>query len=314
MLKQMTSTFLCLVVLSACTPQTKQVTQQSKSSTSTTTETTEQFNKALEEKYRTALLEARDKQQHYINAKPNESKGGVQSVHRAIFDKGIALIKEFPNDEKLINSLVKKLVAEEDKLIEEKRRKYYAEIVQERDRQQAYIDTLSEDKKGSVQTAQSAAFAKATALTYQFPDDVNLINSILKELFNGTKDAVYVTDEDDFEMDRVMALYEQYTQYKYIKCTPATAGYYHNQNMPEEALQHVYFNDKQIAFKWYDMRIGKGVDYQLKGCYANENQKDFILFVDKDGKRFVFQSTGKVVDNKVYIALSVNDILNQYVR
>lgn len=190
---------------------------------------------------------------------------------------------------------------------------YRQELEKARDEQQEYINSLSENQRSGVQTVHSAVLAKANELTQANADDQEMIHRLATELMEADN-KVATSETKDTDIADIMTNYAKEKSMTYNEATPATARKYYDLSVPDEVLGNAYLNEHQIAFKFYDLYLGSGDIYQLNASYVNEAGTELLLFTEKNGKRFVFQTINKPKDGEILLEISQNQVLNQYLQ
>lgn len=200
----------------------------------------------------------------------------------------------------------------EDRLNIDNKKLYYITRMEEaRDKQLTYINSLPKDARSNVQTAYSAIMNESIKLAQEYPSDEALINQLVNQLVNEseTKSDVHIKIED------IMIQYSAKKSDEFFEATPATARKYYSLVTPGQVLNIIYLNGEQIALKVTDSwQLGKGNVYLLHACYVNKQGTELVLFVEKDGKKLVFQSTVEPIDEKISVEFSKDLILNQYTK
>lgn len=190
---------------------------------------------------------------------------------------------------------------------------YRQELEKARNEQQEYINSLSENQRSGVQTVHSAILAKANELIQANANDQEMIHRLATELTEADN-PVDTSETKAIDIADIMVNYAKEKSMTYNEATPATVRKYYDLSVPDEALSNAYLNKHQIAFKFYDLQLGNGEIYQLNASYVNETGTELILFTEKDGKRFIFQTTIEPKDGKILLEISQQQVLNQYLQ
>lgn len=186
---------------------------------------------------------------------------------------------------------------------------YKEPLTQSRDAQSRYIESLPSEQRQGVQTPFSAMIMKAEEPKSEFPQDEEEIEGALSDLLKvekGMTDATFSS--------KIMEEYTRKTGITYLQGTPATQRKYYNYSVPDELLPYIFLDEKQLSFKFYEYTIGEGEQYLLNDCYVNEAGTELVLFVEKDGQRYVLQSTQAPDDQKLTVSVSSDETLLLYMN
>ena len=71
-------------------------------------------------------------------------------------------------------------------------------------------------------------------------------------------------------------------------------------------------NGNPISFQFYGYVIGEGELYILNDCYVNEAGTELILFVERNGQKYVLESNKSPDNLKIDVFFSQDEILTSY--
>ena len=200
--------------------------------------------------------------------------------------------------------------SEESDIAYSKSESYYRSIlIQSRDEQHRYIESLPQEQQQSVQTTFSAMVMKAEELKQEFPSDKELIEMVLHDLLEVEEQ---VRDLSTSETSDIIETYAKKNNIRYLQGTPATQQKYYAYSVPDELLKSVFLNGKPISFQFYGYVIGEGELYILNDCYVNEAGTELVLFVEKNGKKYVLESNKSPDNQKMDVFFSQDEILTSY--
>lgn len=187
---------------------------------------------------------------------------------------------------------------------------YYRSIlIQSRDEQRHYIESLPQEQQQGAQTTFSAMVMKAEELKQEFSSDKELIEMVLHDLLKVEEQ---VKDSSTSKIADIIEAYAKKNNTRYLQGTPATQQKYYGYSVPDELLKFVFLNGNPISFQFYDYVIGEGELYILKDCYVNKAGTELILFVEKNGKKYVLESNLSPDNQKIDVFFSQDKILTSY--
>ncbi|MYN69760.1 hypothetical protein GLP18_05895 [Streptococcus suis] len=187
---------------------------------------------------------------------------------------------------------------------------YYRSIlIQSRDEQRHYIESLPQEQQQSVQTTFSAMVKKAEELKQEFSSDKELIEMVLHDLL---EEEGQVKDFSTSETSDLIESYANKKNIRYLQGTPATQQKYYGYSVPDELLKSVFLNGNPISFQFYGYVIGEGELYILNDCYVNEAGTELILFVERNGRKYVLESNKSPNNQKIDVFFSQDEILTSY--
>ncbi|HFI0395057.1 TPA: hypothetical protein ACGOYV_001857 [Streptococcus suis] len=202
--------------------------------------------------------------------------------------------------------------SEESDITYSKSESYYRSIlIQSRDEQRHYIETLPQEQQQSVQTTFSAMVMKAEELKQEFSSDKELIEMVLHDLL---EEEGQVKDFSTSETSDLIESYANKKNIRYLQGTPATQQKYYGYSVPDELLKSVFLNGNPISFQFYGYVIGEGELYILNDCYVNEAGTELILFVERNGQKYVLESNKSPDNQKVDVFFSQDEILASYLQ
>ncbi|QTU83460.1 DUF4767 domain-containing protein [Carnobacteriaceae bacterium zg-C25] len=198
--------------------------------------------------------------------------------------------------------------------------RYRKEIAQARKKQLDYINSLPENQRNQVQSPSAIGVLKVTELEQKYPDDSRWINAAFRITETGIN-RIWLEKNDgsieytELRTKQIIEMYSKKHNKQFIECSPATVGNYYGLAVPNEMLEHAVLNGQEITFAWGTQQLGTSTDlYDLKACYSNINEKEVILFVEKDGEFMVLITNGNLENHKVHLIKSDDEILNQYLN
>ncbi|WP_449460947.1 hypothetical protein, partial [Streptococcus suis] len=181
--------------------------------------------------------------------------------------------------------------------------------IQSRDEQRHYIESLPQEQQQSVQTTFSAMVMKAEELKQEFSSDKELIEMVLHDLLEEEEQ---VRDFSTSETSNLIEIYAKKKSMRYLQGTPATQQKYYGYSVPDELLKSVFLNGNPISFQFYGYVIGEGELYILNDCYVNEAGTELVLFVERNGQKYVLESNMSPDNQKIDVFFSQDEILASY--
>ncbi|HFI0231822.1 TPA: hypothetical protein ACGOXG_001722 [Streptococcus suis] len=198
---------------------------------------------------------------------------------------------------------------ESDRTYSQSESYYRSILIQSRDEQRHYIESLPQEQQQSVQTIFSAMIMKAEELKQEFSTDKELIEMVLHDLL---EEEGQVRDFSTSETSDLIETYANKKSIRYLQGTPATQQKYYGYSVPDELLKSVFLNDNPISFQFYGYVIGEGELYILKDCYVNEAGTELILFVERNDQKYVLESNKSPDNQKIEVFFSQDEILTSY--
>lgn len=199
---------------------------------------------------------------------------------------------------------------EESDITYSKSESYYRSIlIQSRDEQRHYIESLPQEQQQSVQTTFSAMVMKAEELKQEFSSDKELIEMVLHDLLEQEEQ---VRDFSTSETSDLIETYAKKKNMRYLQGTPATQQKYYGYSVPDELLKFVFLNGNPISFQFYGYVIGEGELYILNDCYVNEAGTELVLFVERNGQKYVLESNKSPDNQKIDVFFSQDEVLTSY--
>ena len=150
---------------------------------------------------------------------------------------------------------------------------------------------------------------KAEELKQEFPSDKELIEMVLHDLLEVEEQ---VRDLSTSETSDIIEAYTKKNNIRYLQGTPATQQKYYGYSVPDELLKSVFLNGKPISFQFYGYVIGEGELYILNDCYVNEAGTELVLFVERNGQKYVLESNKSPDNQKMDVFFSQDEILTSY--
>ncbi|MBS4462363.1 hypothetical protein JXA27_07305 [Aerococcaceae bacterium zg-B36] len=126
--------------------------------------------------------------------------------------------------------------------------------------------------------------------------DLELTKDPLLSVFmneNSDNDFESIVDIRTAKDNSILTLMLEYQKNheKFIKCKPMDKKSYYGWQSTEHLLNNVFYNNRQISFRWGDYSMGQGEQYELIETFVNESGTELIIFAIKEGHKYVFHST-----------------------